>query len=758
MSDKKIGFFVESPGKIGKLEKILGDEYIVKASIGHVRNLDPKDIGVDFDNNFAPRYVIDSNKRRVVSDLKNTIKYCRVVYLAMDDDREGEAIADSLVDVLKLKNYKRVLFNEITKTAILNSIKNLGEINNNLVSSAKARTILDKIIGYKLSPKVWENTGNNKLSAGRVQSVVVKLVVERENKINDFSENSYYDINAIFKEHNLKASLNKIKKVQKTKYIGEVLKINDVNKVKKLLELFKTSNFKVKFNFDKKGSRKPPPPFITSSIQQEAGNKFGWTSKKIMMVLQKLYEKGLITYMRTDSTNLSEDAQKAIKEYIIDTFGEEYLCLRSYNKKSKNAQEAHEAIRPTNISKTEINSNNDEKKMYKLVSNRTLASQMSAVELCTTFLQIDIDNCKDNYFESNFEVIKFLGFLKLYNTEVKEKPNLPKKGDKLTREEINAIKKFSKSIGRYNEASLVKMLEELGIGRPSTFANIITKIQDKGYVEACDIDGVIKEIINFCLKDNEIIEDKKEITIGKEKKKLIPTEIGYKVTDYLEKNFDDIMNYKFTADMEDKLDDIANNKLIWYKMLDDFYKPFIEKLNSLPPIIINNNNEFKLLGVDNEKEIYVGKSKYGNCVKSVFNEDDEPEIKYSSIPNNFKINDVTLKIALKLLKFPFKLGEHTNEDIIINKGKFGLYLTYNSKHYSLTKEVRLEEAIIIIENTKKSEINIIKDKKISYYIKNGPYGPYISFKKGNKYINKKIDIKKYKPENLKLKDIKQIIK
>ena len=617
--------------------------------------------------------------------------------------------------------------------------------------------ILDKIIGYKLSPKLWENVGN-RLSAGRVQSVVVKLVIERENKINDFSENSYYDIITIFKENNLKASFNKIKKKKKTKYIGEVLKINDIDKVKELLELFKTSNFKVKFIFDKKGKRKPPPPFITSSIQQEAGNKFGWTSKKIMMVLQKLYEKGLITYMRTDSTKLSKEALKALEEYIVDTFGKEYHNLNTYSKKSKNAQEAHEAIRPTNITKTDINSNNDEKKMYKLISNRTIASQMSPAEITTTFLQIDIDNIKENYFESNFEVIKFLGFLKLYNTEVKEKPPLPKKGDKLTKDQINAIQKFSKSIGRYNEAALVKKLEELGIGRPSTFASIITKIQDKGYVEAGDIEGVIKEIVNFCLKDNEIKEDKKEITIGKEKKKLIPTEIGYKVTNSLEKNFDNIMNYKFTADMENKLDDIANNKLLWNKMLDDFYKPFSEKLNSLPTIIKNNDEEFKLLGVDNEKEIFVGKSKYGNCVKSVFIEDDEHEIKYSSLPNNFKINDITLKIALKLLKFPFKLGEHNNKDIIINKGKFGLYLTYNSKNYRLTKEVRLEEAISIIENTKKSEINIIKDKNTSYYIKNGTYGPYISFKKGGKYINKKIDIKKYKPENLKLKDIKQIIK
>ena len=754
----KILFLVESPGKIGKIEKILGDEYIVKASVGHVRNLDPKDLAIDTDNNFKPRYIIDSNKKRVVSDLRNTLKYCKIVYLAMDDDREGEAIADSLVDVLKLTNYKRVLFNEITKNAIHNSIKNLGEINSNLVYSAKARMILDKIIGYKLSPKLWENVVGNRLSAGRVQSVVVKLVIERENKINDFSENSYYDITSIFKEHNLKATLNKIKKVQKNKYIGETLKLNDANKVKKLLELFKTSNFKVKNVFEKKGSRKPPPPFITSSIQQEAGNKFGWTSKKIMMVLQKLYEKGLITYMRTDSTNLSADALKALEEYITDTFGTEYYCLRSYKKKSKNAQEAHEAIRPTNIQKIDITSNNEEQKMYKLISNRTIASQMSSTEISTTFLQIDIDNNKDNYFESNFEVIKFLGFLKLYNTEIKEKPKLPKKGEKLTNKEINAIQKFSKSIGRYNEASLVKMLEELGIGRPSTFASIITKIQDKGYVEAGDVEGVIKEIINFCLKNNEIIEDKKEITIGKEKKKLIPTETGYKSTEYLEKNFDNIMNYKFTADMENKLDDIANNKLIWYKMLEDFYKPFSEKLNSLPKLIKNNDNEFKLLGVDNQKEIFVGKSKYGNCVKSIFSDDDEPEVKYSSLPTNIKIKDVTLKIALKLLKFPFILGEHKDNDILINKGKFGLYLTYNDKNYKLTKEVRLEDAITIIENTKKSEISVIRDKKISYYIKNGPYGPYVSFKKGSRYINKKIDIKKYKLENIKLKDIKQIIK
>tara|TARA_B110000208_G_scaffold190912_1_gene256139 strand:+ start:1741 stop:3999 length:2259 start_codon:yes stop_codon:yes gene_type:complete len=752
MDTDKILVVVESPGKIDKISKILGNKYIVKASIGHVRNLDPTCVSVDVHKNFTPTYIIDPNKKRVVSDLRNTLKYVNYTLLAMDDDREGEAIADSLVDVLKLKNYKRILFNEITKTAILNAVKNPGEINYNVVNSQKARMILDKIVGYKVSPLLWQNIGN-RLSAGRVQSVVVKLVVERENKINDFSENSYYDINAIFKQNNLKATLNKITKKQKTKFTGENAKIKKLNDCNKQLELFRSSKFKVKFIFDKKGSRNPPPPFITSSIQQEAGNKFGYTSKRIMMILQKLYEKGYITYMRTDSTKLSKEALEELEKFIVNKFGKEFLFKRDFNKKSKNAQEAHEPIRHTQFNKLKINQSNEENKMYELIVNRTIASQMCAAEICTSYLQIEIDNDDKHYFETSIERITFLGFLILYNSEVKEKPNLPKKGDGLNYEEINAIQKFTKSIGRYNEASLIKELERLGIGRPSTFANIITKILDKDYVEKKDIDGIIKEIINLYLKNDEIKETKKEITTGKEKNKLVPTEIGFTVTKYLVSNFDNIMDYRFTANLETELDEIANEKIIWYEMLDNFYKPFIEKVNSLTKSTHIVSNDFKLLGNDDDTDIYIGKSKYGNCVKSVIDE----EVKFASIPDNYKLKDVSLKLAIKLLKFPFSLGKHDNKDIIINRGKYGMYLTYENKNYKLIKEVKLDDAIKIIDNTLKKEINIIKDKKISYYIKNGPYGPYISFKKGSKYKNIKIP-SNIKPEDIKLKDIKVLIK
>ena len=382
---------VESPGKIQKIQKILGNDYIVKASVGHIRMLDPKNMSIDVNNNFEPKYIIDPKKKKVVSELKSILKNCDNVLLAADEDREGEAIAQSLVEELNLKNYKRILFNEITKTAILKAVKNPGEINKEMVNSQKCRMILDKLVGYSLCPLLWQNI-ENRLSAGRVQSVVLKLIIDRENEIKKFNENSFYKVQGIFNDNNLKFNLNKINKKQKTKLIGEVYKENKIDKIRELLESFKISEFKVLFTFEKNGIRNPSPPFITSSMQQEASSKYGYNVKKTMSIAQKLYEKGLITYMRTDSTNLSKDALRDCKNYIIDKYGEEYYKERSYKKKSKNAQEAHEAIRPTNIQKDIISYTEEENKLYNLIWKQTVASQMESAKIKTIFIQIEINN------------------------------------------------------------------------------------------------------------------------------------------------------------------------------------------------------------------------------------------------------------------------------------------------------------------------------------------------------------------------------
>lgn len=408
---------VESPGKISKIQKILGNDYIVKASVGHIRMLDPKNMSIDINNNFEPKYIIDPKKKKVVNELKSTLKLCDNVLLAADEDREGEAIAQSLVEELKLKNYKRILFNEITKTAILNAVKNPGNINIEMVNSQKCRMILDKLVGYSLCPLLWQNI-ENRLSAGRVQSVVLKLIIDRENEIKKFNENSYYKINSIFNENNLKCILNKITKKQKNKLVGEVYKENNIDKIRNLLESFKTSEFKIIFTYDKNGIRNPSPPFITSSLQQEASSKYGYNVKRTMSIAQKLYEKGLITYMRTDSTNISKDALIDCKKYIINKYGEEYHKERTYKKKSKNAQEAHEAIRPTNILKESITFTEEENKLYNLIWKQTVASQMESAKIKTIYIQININNQLEFYFESSLEEIIFLGYLKLFGVEI----------------------------------------------------------------------------------------------------------------------------------------------------------------------------------------------------------------------------------------------------------------------------------------------------------------------------------------------------
>ena len=438
------------------------------------------------------------------------------------------------------------------------------------------------------------------------------------------------------------------------------------------MESFKNSNFKILFQFEKNGTRNPSPPFITSSLQQEASSSLGYNVKRTMSIAQKLYEKGLITYMRTDSINLSKDAINGCEKYIKEKFGEEYYQLRKFNKKSKNAQEAHEAIRPTNISKDNINYTEEENKLYNLIWRQTVASMMSSAKIKTIYLQISIDNQEKYYFESTIEEIVFLGYLKIYGKEIEEAGNIPKKNDILNYDKITANQEFTKSIGRYNEASLVKTLLKNGIGRPSTFAGILSKIQDKEYVLIKNIEGE-KKVINLTLKNNEIDEMKKEINIGSEKKKFVPTDIGYRVINYLNDNFDNIMDFKFTALMENKLDEIASDQLNWINMLNEFYEPFNKKVESL----FNNKIivEDKLLGEIDNNKVYISRTKYGDVLKMVIN---GSKPKYVSIEEKDK-DEITLEDAIQMFKYPLTLGIYKNDDVVLNKGKYGFYIKYKEK-------------------------------------------------------------------------------
>ena len=764
---------VESPGKIAKISKILGSAYNVMASVGHIRNLDPKKLSIDVNNNFEPEYIIIKDKRKVVANLKDAVKSCKEVILAADEDREGEAIAASLAEVLNLKNPKRIVFNAITKAEIMNALKNPRLIDDKMVNAQKARMILDKIVGYRLSPLLWNNIGHG-LSAGRVQSVVVKIVIEREDKIDEFNSENNFKVTSIFNANNgeIKSTLYSLeKKDSKNVFKGSIFKTNSADNINKLFEVFIKCTFEVSNVFDKKSLRNPSPPFITSSLQQEASYKLGFTPKRTMSVAQKLYESGHITYMRTDSTNLSKEAMTECKKYIKKEFGDNYYKERVFASKSKNAQEAHEAIRPTHIDKQNAGGSSEEKKLYSLIWKRTVASQMSPANINNKVIQIEITHKKKipYYFESSIETIEFDGFLRVYNLKNQEEDDteesqgksnaVPNKGDKLKYKEITGTEEYSKSIGRYNEASLVKELESKGIGRPSTFANVISKIQDKGYVERKDIAGEKKKVEIITLKKDKISSKNKEVTLGKEKNKLLPTNTGRMVTKYLNENFDDIMKYKFTAEMEELLDKIANGDISWLKVLKDFYNPFDETYKKLyDSSSVKSKSEGELLGKDPVTQfcIYKTTTKYGPVVKMIG--DSRKDTKYASLVKPLTLESVTLQDALSLLKYPVELGVYNESVVELCKGQYGFYLKYNSKNYPATDdEIKLKDAIEIIKSKEKNIVKELKDKTKVYTIKNGEYGPYISYKIGSK-INFKSIPKDIDPKNISIEQVNSIIK
>jgi DNA topoisomerase I len=771
---KKTLVIVESPGKIKKIQSYLGPDYIVKASFGHVYDLNPKNISVDINNNFKPKYEITKDKRKVVSELKNIVKNCKDVILAADDDREGEAIAWCLAQVLKLKNPKRMIFHEITKTALQKSLNNIGKINDKLVKAQQARRVLDRIVGYKVSPILWSNIAP-KLSAGRVQSVVTKLIVDRENEIKNKDCNIYYRFSGFFTTKNnetLKGTLYILKSVTKKCYKGEVCRIIDKDESKKLIKILSRSTYKIASVETKKSKRNPPPPFITSSLQQEAQRKYHFPVKKTMMLAQKLYEGGHITYMRTDAVNMSEDCLKACKEFIENEYGSKYFQRKIYKSKSKNAQEAHEAIRPTKIDNINAGTNPDEKKLYELIRKRTLASQMSPAEFENLIIQTEITHKKQikYYFQFDNSKMIFDGFLKVYDIEMDNDSigfnlkKIPELDDDLEWNRLEANVDSTRPPTRYTEATLVKKLEELGIGRPSTFAAMVSKIQERRYVEKGSVKGEQIEARQYYIEktdnkkeklstntskvliDNKklstntskvLIDNKKLstkfttkiLTIGADKNKLLPTELGNTVTEYLQEHFCKLMDYKFTSDMEMNLDKIVDGGETYDNLLKVFYNPFIKIVNKL---VEKGTSESKFddgncLGENNGRKIFALRLKTGPVVRTMI----DNKWKYGSIKVPDTLKNITLEKAIELLSYPKLLGRYQDKPIMLNKGKFGYYLQYDDKNIGLEDDnIDLESASSIIKLKLKSDFATIKDGDKEWIIKEGKYGLY-AMKKGN---------------------------
>lgn len=757
---------VESPAKAKTIEKFLGKEFQVASSYGHIRDLAKKNLGIDIEKNFKPEYVISEEKKKVVTELKKLVKQAKTVWLASDEDREGEAIAWHLSEVLKLKNEnsRRIVFHEITKKAIKNAIENPRDINSNLVNAQQARRILDRIVGFELSPILWRKIKPN-LSAGRVQSVAVRLLVEREREIMNFKPTSSYRVVGVFECLDVKSKNVEIKAVLKNK-------IKTKKEVSGFLKKCIHASFAIGDITTKPSKKSPAPPFTTSTLQQEASRKLGFSVSQTMRVAQNLYESGHITYMRTDSVNLADSAIQTAKESILSEFGDKYLQIRNYKTKSKGAQEAHEAIRPTYMNKAEIKGNATEQKLYELIWKRTIASQMSDAQLEKTTIRIDPSN-SDEVFAATGEVIKFDGFLKVYLESTDEEPEetesslLPKVklNEPLTYKEIVASEKFTNHPPRYTEASLVKKLEELGIGRPSTYAPTISTIQNRGYVVKEDREGKERNYWELKIEKDKLTEHKKKEITGTEKSKLFPRDIGMVVNDFLLEHFTNILDYHFTARVEEKFDDIAAGNLEWRKMLDDFYKTFHPKVEHTLETSERSKGE-RYLGDDPNtgKPVYVKIGRYGPVAQlGDANPEDENTEKprFARLLKNQLIENITLEETLELFKLPRNLGKYKNEDVIVSIGRFGPYVKHNSLFASLKKNIddpytiEIDRAIELIEEKREKERNrIIKtfDNDKELQILNGRWGPYISYKKKNYKIPKKID-----PKELSYNDCMELI-
>ncbi len=748
---------VESPAKAKTIEKFLGKNFQVKSSFGHIRDLAKKNLGIDIEKNYEPQYIIPDDKKAVVKELKKIAKEAKVVWLASDEDREGEAIAWHLMKVLDLdvKKIKRIVFHEITKEAIQNAIKNPRLIDENVVNAQQARRILDRLVGFELSPVLWKKVKPS-LSAGRVQSVAVKLLVEREREILNFKSESFFKITGIFKTNKndeLKADLSE--------------KIKSPEKTLKLLEKCKTAFYNIIDVVKKPGKKSPSAPFTTSTLQQEASRKLGFSVGQTMAVAQKLYESGKITYMRTDSVSLSSMAIGAAKNVIINEFGEKYLKTRNFKTKSKGAQEAHEAIRPTFMENQNVSGTEREKRLYDLIWKRTIASQMNDAQLEKTTITIDISN-DEHRFVAIGEVLKFDGFLKVYfestddenEEEVKGLLPVVNKGENVVYNSIQSVERFTHYPPRYTEASLVKKLEELGIGRPSTYAPTISTIQNRGYVVKEDRPGKDREYIAYTLYNNQIKETKKKEITGVEKKKLFPNDIGMVVNDFLADHFNEIVNYNFTASVEEEFDEIANGKLSWSKMIDKFYKPFHQTVETTLETSSRSVGE-RNLGDDpaTGKPVTAKIGPYGPMAQ-IGSKDDEEKPRFASLQKGQLLETITLEEALELFKLPRDLGQYEEKKVVVSIGRFGPYIRHDSKFTSLKKEdnpykIELDRAIELIEEKREKDrsktIKIFEEDK-DLQILNGRWGPYIVCKKKNYRIPKGTEA-----ESLTLKQCMEIV-
>ena len=728
---------VESPAKAKTIEKFLGKDFKVMSSYGHIRDLKKKEISIDA-NTLQPCYEIPDDKKRLVADLKAKAKAAKKIWLASDEDREGEAISWHLCEVLGLDEAKtsRIVFHEITQSAILNAIETPRHINMNLVNAQQARRVLDRIVGFKLSPVLWRKVKPS-LSAGRVQSVVVRLIVDREREIQNFNAETYYRVNAIFLMEQNDGTVQEVKAELDRRF-------HNHDDAMAFLERCKDSVFTVSSVAKKPLKRTPAPPFTTSTLQQEATRKLGFTVSQTMMIAQRLYESGRITYMRTDSVNLSQLCLGASKAEVTKLYGKEYSKVRNYHTSARGAQEAHEAIRPTYMNEPEIQGTVQERRLYELIWKRTLASQMADAVIEKTTVTIDI-NGQEEHFVANGEVISFDGFIKAYRESIDDDNDgddvanmLPsmKKGDVLKSKEIVSTERFSQSPIRYTEASLVKKMEELGIGRPSTYAPTISTIQQREYVQKGDKKGEERQYVVDTLKGSKISSKQKKEVFGNEKGKLIPTDTGIVVNDFLMENFKDIMEFDFTAKVEAEFDKIAAGKKEWSKMMKSFDKEFEPQVDK----VMNSRQEHKAgereIGIDPKsgKPVFVKIGRFGPVVQ-IGSADDAEKPRFAQMPKDKTMDSLTLEEALELFRLPRELDEYEGEKIVIGMGRFGAYVLYNKQYVSLPKDadpltITLDEAIVLIEEKKSQEqqrhIKTFEEDAMMEVL-NGRYGPYISY-------------------------------
>ncbi len=752
---------VESPAKKKTIQSYLGKDFIVESSVGHIRDLPKKgNKAIDIENGFAPNYVVSEDKKKIVKELQKCVKSADVVWLATDEDREGEAIAWHLTQALDLGNKKinRIVFNEITKEAIHSAIKKPKKINENLVNAQQARRVLDRLVGFELSPLLWKKIKRG-LSAGRVQSVAVRLIVERENEINKFESSSSFKIISRFKTENgeiFSCELNQ--------------KFNDIENVREFL--INSSNFQHVLNkIEKKPSkRSPQAAFTTSTLQQEASRKLSFSVNRTMSVAQKLYEQGIITYMRTDSTNLSKTALDSIKDLVVNSYGSSFFTKRTYQTKTKGAQEAHEAIRPTDFNLSKIDNDNDQNKLYRLIWERAVSSQMSDAQIERTTYKVNSFNDK-MFFQAKGEVVTFAGFLAINKSNNGSDTFLPSANisEPLNLDNLKSDEVYAKPPARYNEASLVRKLEDLGIGRPSTYASTITTVQKRNYILKENREGKIVKSKVLTLIENSVNETTTDKIIGAEKNKLFPTDTGEIVTKFLVKHFSKILDYSFTATVEDEFDLIAEGKKVWNEMIQNFYTGFISKVNDVNDNEKRESGERTLGSHPETNEIVIARlGPFGPMVQIGEKSDESSEKKprFASLQKGQTIQNISLESALDLFKLPRSVGYYNDEEIVAAIGRFGPYLKYKSKFYSLKASeyapltISLKDAKNHIESKIKQEkeriINFF-DGEPAFYILNGRYGPFVQVvPKDGKKINLRIP-KDTLPKSLKREDCIQLL-